>query len=435
MIIKPLLINSRWPVNLGITHLPLNLAYAGAVLKNNDITFGALDLAVKDISDNAIFKKIESNDYNLIIINSENTVLQTRDFYYALKLALVIKHKFPKVKIVMTGAHVTFRDIETIDKYPEIDFILRYEIEFSLLELINCLKLNKNLENVKGLTFRGEDRIIRNPDAPPIGNLDDLPFPERRMFPIKEYLKKDKETIVQASRGCSNRCLFCQSSSMDRCLRFRNIDNVISEINEVLSIGFESVFFADLDFGIHKDRVIDFCSKIIKKKIPLRWSCNMRADRLTDSPETRQMLRLMKKSGCYRVFVGFESFSQDILNKIDKGVKPHTLRDSADILKEYGIGLHASFLFGLPGDTEETIKKTVEIAKEINPEMVSFNLLTPFPGTPLGETPEKYGITLDDREWYTNQFYNNKNVSGTINIDRERLGELAKWAYEEFLNQ
>ena len=143
----------------------------------------------------------------------------------------------------------------------------------------------------------------------------------------------------------------------------------------------------------------------------------------------------MRDSGCYRVFVGFESFSPEVLNNIHKMVTPNMLRESAKILKEYNIALHASFLFGLPGDTEETIKNTVKVAKEINPQMVSFNLLTPFPGTALGDEPKKHGIVIDDKQWYVNKSYINKNVSGNINLSRERLEELAKWAYEEFLTQ
>lgn len=435
MMIKPLLINSRFPVKFGITHLPLGLAYVAGVLENNSIKPGIVDLAVKDISNLKLFELIQRRQYNFLVINSENTVLQTRDFYFALELAKDLKIKFPDLVIVMTGAHVTFRDIETMENNPEIDFVVRYEPEIVLLNLIKTLNDSGDLNRVKGITYRENKEIIKNPDEKPIVDLDSLPFPARHLFPIKEYLKKDKETIVQSARGCTNRCLFCQSSSMDRCLRFRNIDKVIEEIKEVLSLGFDSIFFSDLDFGVKKERVTEFSKKIIDQGIKLKWSCNIRADRLIDSVDTREMLRLMRDSGCYRVFVGFESFSPEILNNIHKMVSPNMLKDSAKILKEYNIALHASFLFGLPGDTEETIKNTVKVAKEINPQMISFNLLTPFPGTALGDEPEKYGIVIDDKQWYSNKFYNERNVSGNTTLTRERLEQLAKWAYGEFLSQ
>lgn len=435
MIVRPLLINSRFPVKFGITHMPLGLAYAVAVLESNSINPGIVDLAVKDMSNIKLFKLIKKNQYNFVVINSENTVLQTRDFYFALQLAKDLKIKFPYLVIVMTGAHVTFRDIETMENNPEIDFVIKYEPEIVLLNLIKTLNNNGDLNKVKGITYRKKQEIIKNPDEKPIVNLDSLPFPARHLFPVKEYLKKDKETIVQAARGCTNRCLFCQSSSMDRYLRFRNIDKVVEEIKEVLLLGFDSIFFSDLDFGVKKERVVEFSKKIIDLGIKLKWSCNIRADRLIDSNETREMLGLMRDSGCYRVFVGFESFSPEILNNIHKMVSPNMLKDSVKILKEYNIALHASFLFGLPGDTEETIKNTVRIAKEINPQMVSFNLLTPFPGTALGDEPEKYGIVIDDKLWYVNETYNDRNVSGNTTLSREKLEQLAKWAYGEFLSQ
>jgi radical SAM superfamily enzyme YgiQ (UPF0313 family) len=430
---KVLLINSNFPQSCGITHLPLVLAYPAAVLQKNHHEVKVIDLAVQELTKEAITEEIRLYAPEIIVINSETTVLQTRDYCYALELSRWIKKIFPNIHLAMMGAHVTFRDKETLDRQQHIDFIIRHEAEYVLLNLVNALDNNKGLEDIKGTTYRKDKKIIQNELEPPIEDLDSLPLPARDLFPIGKYLEKDDETIVQGSRGCTNKCYFCQSSAMDRTLRFRKIPLLIKEINDVLRLGFKSVYFADYDFCIEKTRVFEFCNKIIANKIKFRWACNMRADRINNDKESHEMLRQMKKAGCYRVFVGFESISPKVLNNIKKEVTPDKLNQAARILKEFGIGLHASFLFGLPGDTEETIKTTVKFAKRIKPQMVSFNLLTPYPGTMLGDKPSLFGIIVNDPIWYEKVSLSNHNVSGNKNLTSKKLQELANWAYKEFL--
>ena len=429
-----LLINSPFPVREGVTHLPLQVAYPAAVLEKEGFKVAVIDLAIENLSDEALISRLKKIAPGLIVINSETTVLQTRDFCFALKLLGKIKKDFKKIPVAMMGAHVTFRDIEVMERHKDIDFIIRYEADYVLKNLAKALENGSNLAKIKGITLRKENKIIQNEEETPIKDLDVLPFPARHLFPVKRYIAKDYETTVQGSRGCTNRCLFCQSSAMDRIIRFRSVPNLIKEIKEVLDMGFQSVFFGDYDFGVNESRVKEFCQAVLKEKMNLRWSCNIRADRIKGDASGREMLRLMKKSGCYRVFIGFESISSQILKNINKKVTPNGLIEAAKLLEEYGIALHASFLFGLPGDTEDTIRATVKFAKKINPQMVSFNILTPFPGTPLGDEPEKYGIKLIDKYWYEKISCSGKNISGNKKLSVRKLQEMGKWAYKEFLS-
>lgn len=432
-LMKILLINAKNALKEGITHLPLVLAYPAAVLEDNGFSVSVIDLAVEGLSNEELSKRVEGIEPDLFVINSETTVLQVRNYCHALDLSVYLNDNFPKISIAMMGAHVTFRDKETMVRNRHIKFIIRHEAELVLLNLVKTLELGEDLNSVNGLTFRG-DNIIRNSDEKPIDDLDSLPFPARHLFPIEKYLKKDYETVIQGSRGCANKCYFCHSSTMDRTLRFRNISSVVDEIKEVLALGFQSIYFTDYDFGISQSRVEEFCQKIIDEKIDFSWNCNIRADRFSDEKKANILLKLMKKAGCNRLFVGFESISGDILKKSNKKVTPNQLYRAASIIKNNGINLHASFLFGLPEDTEETINATVEFAKQIDPQMVSFNILTPYPGTPFGDNPEKFGILMNDQYWYEKKDNLKRNVAGNRNLSSEKLYQLANKAYQDFLS-
>lgn len=436
MTLKTLIINSKLPILDGITHIPLRVAYMAAVLRLNHFPVKTIDLAIEEKSDEQLMKEINKRQPRLIVIDSETTVLETKNFCCAIETAKKIKALFPEIKIVMTGAHVTFRDIETLKRHKEISYIIRYEPDYVLTNLVKALDNKKKLFQVKGITYRRGSHIIRNPEEPPIMNLDKLPFPARDLLPIKKYLEKDSETIVQGSRGCTNRCYFCQSSAMDRTIRFRSIQNIIKEIQQVLALGFESIFFSDNDFGILEERVIQFCKELLRKKIKFKWACNMRADRIKDTLSCNKKLVLMKKSGCYRVFMGFETISNNILKNINKGINVNNLLTAANLLKKHKIALHASFLFGLPGDTEEKIKATVNFAKKLNPEIATFNLLTPYPGTPIGDFPEKFGIVVPDKFWYEKKeiFEKQIHITGNKHLSPKKIQELGNWAYRSFLS-
>lgn len=430
--IKTLIVNTRFSAKEGIIHLPQEPAYMAAVLRINNFPVEVIDLAIEKISYQELIRKIRKKSPELVVIHSEDTILATRNFFFAIDFAKKISKNFPGIKIAMTGAHVTFRDIETLSRHKkEVSYIIRFEPEYVLLDLVKTLTKNKDISKIKGVTYRKGNSIVRNKERSPIMDLDTLPFPARDLFPVQKYLEKDYETYIQGSRGCTNKCYFCQSTYFHRVLRFRSVSSIIEEVKEVLQLGFKSIFFSDNDFGASEKRLIQFCEEVLKKKIGFMWACNIRADRIRN-PSSEKMLNLMKKSGCYRVFIGFETFSDQLLDNINKNIKIKDLLAATESLKKHGISLHASFLFGLPGDTEENIKATINFAKKINPEVVSFNSFIPFPGTPIGDHPEKFGIVVSDKYWYEKKKNLKQRLAGNKNMSPKKLQELVKWAYINF---
>ena len=431
---KILFLNSRFFLSAGITHLPLVIAYPATILKLSGYNIKVIDLAIDNIPDKNLIQNIREYNPNLVIINSEATVLQTRNFFNALDLVKKVKNNFPKIDIAMTGAHVTFRDIETLERNPEILFIIRHEPDYIVKDLVEAIVNKGNYSEIKGLTYRQRDKIIRNESREPIMKLDNLPCPDRTIFPIKKYLEKDNETTIQGGRGCINHCYFCQSSAFDRCIRLRSSYSLVNEVKKTLRLGFKSIFFADLDFGASEKRLKEFCEIIIREKIKFQWNANIRADRIKNTKEGIELLELMEKSGCFRLFIGFESISEKVLKNVKKEIAPNQLKEVARLLNEHGINLHASFLFGLPGDTEATIKATVKFAKQINPQMVSFNILIPFPGTIIGDNPEKFGIKVIDKYWYEKSDCADKILINNKKLTAKKLRDLGAWAYKELFS-
>jgi radical SAM superfamily enzyme YgiQ (UPF0313 family) len=181
------------------------------------------------------------------------------------------------------------------------------------------------------------------------------------------------------SRGCPYRCTFCSAKSFSGAkYRYRSADNVIDEVKEVVGMGFKDVHFFDDTFTIHKQRVLDICHGI--ESLNISWRCLSRVDTVD-----REMLKTMYDSGCYQIQFGVESGSQKMLDKMKKNVSVKQAKRVFKWCDEIGIETVAFFVLGYPGETRETISKTLSLVKEIKPDFVTFNLFTPLPGSEIFE--------------------------------------------------
>jgi anaerobic magnesium-protoporphyrin IX monomethyl ester cyclase len=423
-ITKVLLINPPIGIEGIILHPPLGIGYIERVLTKHNYEVKIIDMPILNMIPEDIV--LELGDFNPSIIGIG---VMTKTFAQAINVAKVCKQTMPNIKIVFGGAHPTFRAKETLERHIEVDYVLKYEAEYSFLQLLQELeKKESNFKIVEGLAFRQGDLIIEN--APPklIMNLDELDFPDRRLFPYEKYLEKDDETTLITMRGCPFSCKFCSSTLMGRKIRKRSIENLLPEIRHILDLGFKSIFFSDDTFTFDKHRVIELCETLMASNLNFRWTCNMR---LSDSNE--EMLQVMKKAGCYRVFVGIESGSDQILDTIHKKVTTSQIKLAVEQIKKSGIQVHASFALGMPGETEESIKQSIEFAKTLDPEMISFNILTPYPGTSLADCPEKEGTIIFDKYWYEKEDWFKRPIATSETIDIKKLEKLVSFAYFNFV--
>ena len=294
-----------------------------------------------------------------------------------------------KVPVVMGGPHSTFMTEESL-QYA--DYVVRGEGEETIVELVEHLKAGLPLDEIKGLSFKsGEGETVRhNPARELIPDLDVAPIPD---FSLVYKWEKAKVAPVATSRGCPFACKFCSVIPMfGRKYRFKSVQRVIEEVKAVSSSG--HVFFIDDNFAANKKRTKELLKAIKDNKIKLEWSAQVRTD-IAKDPE---LLKLMKETGCFSVFIGFESINPQTLDSFNKSQSIDDINNCIKILKDHSINIHGMFVLGSDTDDIQTIRDTQRYAKKLGIESIQFMMLTPLPGTPVFEELKEQG-RLIHTEW------------------------------------
>ncbi|MEI7554281.1 radical SAM protein [Candidatus Chlorohelix sp.] len=286
-------------------------------------------------------------------------------------------------KTIAIGSHVTPMWKETMEDYPTLDFIIRFEPEVTFKELIDNLEAGvEDFSHISGLVWRKNGMLINNPDRPNIENMDDLPMPLYHLLPMHKYkipMIKGNYCFVTTSRGCSAGCRFCIKHVMwDFSVRSHSPERTIEEIIELKRLGVNSIhFYADL-FTVKRDYVIELSKQLIERNIKIRWTCNSRVDFIDE-----EMLELMAKSGCWMISWGLESGSEEVLKHMKKGINEEKTRKALAASKKFGIKNWGYFIIGMPGETVDTIKQTIRFAKSLPLDIALFHIAVPYPGTPF----------------------------------------------------
>ena len=291
--------------------------------------------------------------------------------------------------VVFGGPHATLRADEILKNTKDVDFVVNGEGETVLLELVNTLNSkNNNFGTVQGISYRDGDKIVHNNTKKFIDNLDSLPFPDREtLLGLDTYTSEDMG-LLMGSRGCPYSCSYCATQIWTRKVRYRSLTNVVEEIKYVHQrYGTRQFTFKDDSFTVNRKRVMEFCNMLMNEGIKINWDCNTRVD-LVD-PE---LLRTMKKAGCNSIKVGIESGSERILKLMDKGIPFERIQEAARLFREVGIHWTAYFMMGIPTETKEDVKKTLEILYKIKPSFASIGVYEPFPGTRLFDVGVEHGL-------------------------------------------
>ena len=420
--------SGRWPAKVkGGTFIePLFLAYAAAVLEKEDLPVELIDCRPFYISQEELLKRFDEN----VLL----AVLQTSTASISLDLdtAKKIKERFPMVKIALVGSHVSVLDKEVLENNNYVDFIARGEYEFTIRDLVKSLVKNEAPINVLGISLRKDEEIVRNPNRPYIENLDELPLPARHLLPMETYFEaifKSKKTFrLMGSRGCPHRCTFClwPQTMFGRKVRLRESKKVVDEIEQLINdYGAKGLYFEDDTFALQPERVIEICDEMLRRKIRIPWSCLGRVDTVNE-----EMLKKMKKTGCYMIRFGVESSSQEILNRAKKGITVEQIIKAFEMTKKAGIEAYASYTLGLPGETKETLEETIKFAVKLNSDYAQFGIAMPYPGTELYWEAEKNGW-LRARDW--SEFDASENsVLEYPNLKAEEIVRVHEEAYRRF---
>jgi len=389
----------------GASYLQLGILSIAAVLKNNNF-----EVKVYDTDFNPRFvrkpaynlgyppKFSESYEKNLYDKNYfawreiEKTVKKinpdivglsftTFDYASAVSVAKIVKKVNNEAVVIVGGHHVNALPLETM-KENFFDIGMIGEGELTMLELVKALSEGKRINKIRGIVFRKNNRIFKTNPRPLISCLDKMPFPARELLINNEKYSPHVMGNMITSRGCPYCCDFCTTPAMyGNTIRMRSAENVFKEMEEVNS-EYNTLFFTFHDdlFTFDKKRVNDLCNLIKGNKLDVMWTCITRADLLD-----RGMLEKMKSAGCYSVSIGVESGSQEILNKIQKQINVNRLRQTSKMIKELDMNLHLFFSVGHADETEKSLRKTLRMIDELDPDTLNVSRANPFPGTKIYE--------------------------------------------------
>src|SRR3989304_5119136 len=401
---------------------PLGLAYLAAVLEQNDFEVRIMDCPVCEMNHEKLKADLASFEPTLVGIASMTATIPS-----ALKSARVAKEACPDAKVIMGGPHATFADTEILAEEAAVDLVVRGEGEETLLELAqNSPKLDR-LGEIKGITFRENDQIVKTPDGPFIQTLAELPRPAYKYLPIEKYRIHGRKFLpIMTSRGCPFQCSFCVASQMFGAkFRARSPKNVVDEL-EWLRDEYEAegVSFHDDTLTLDRKRILDICDEIIERKIRLAWGCQTRVDQVS-----REVLSKMRKAGCNEVSFGVESGCQRILDAVHKRVSIQQCENAIKWAKDEGLFVAVSTIVGYPGETKETMKQTLDLIHRIEPDDVWLCLAPPYPGTELRALIESMGWKMSG-DW---TLYNTMNPIFEIpDLPAEEISKMRKSFYAEF---
>lgn len=403
-IYPPISVNERYARNVGKgaggNLPPLGIAQLSSYLREKGISVGLIDGATEDCSTEQMMEKVLKLDPKIIGLSA-----LTPNFHRAVAFAVEIKKRKPKILIILGGHHATILPKEILEQNDCFDLIVHGEGELTAEEIVAKYKNGGRLKNdflnnydvladIKGIAFRHKKEIIITPKRGLIQNLDELPFPAWDLLSMDKYIplanqyKRTPVINMVVIRGCPFNCSFCSNNSVfGRKIRAMSPQRVVEQIRHVMrNYGIREISFWDDMMTANKRWMHEFCDLLIKNKIDITWTCYSRVDCIDE-----EILRHMKKAGCWNIFFGYESGCQELLNNINKGTTLKQIENANILCKKVGIEIRASFMIALPGETPEMAKRTIDFAKKLNPDYAQFCITTPYPGTKLFEEAPKYG--------------------------------------------
>lgn len=402
---------SRWPhfehESSRYMPFPFQLAYAAALIEAGGFKVAMVDGCAERMSDEEYLRRLSDFAPDLII-HEISTISITQDR----RIIDAIRQRLGRgPKIAVCGLHVYAFEPDFLDQHPQIDFSMIGEYELTALELARCLSSGRSPSGVDGLVYRDLQGTARaNARRPLINDLDSLPWPARHLLPMDRYHDTPggiPEPSVQmwSSRGCPFRCIFCAWPQIvygSHAYRVRDPIKVVDEMEYLVrEKGFKSVYFDDDTFNIGKKRVLAICDDIIRRKIGVPWAIMARADLMDE-----EMLKALKAAGLHSLKYGVESVDRGILDRCGKQMDINKTEAMIRATRRLGILYHLTFTFGLPGETRETVRRSLDWCLEMDPDTVQFSLTTPFPGSRFYDELKRQGrIVSENWEEYDGYFH------------------------------
>ena len=400
---------------------PFGLALLASLARENNYSVSILDCNALQLGLDKIKDNLPESCPRFVGLTA-TTVLSEN----ALTIAQIVKEKYPETKVIMGGVHATLMPREVLQN-PAIDYIVLGEGEYSFLDLISGL----DPRLIRGIGFKENGQAVLNPAREIIHDLNSFPMLAYDLLPMNKYYaasgsyKRRPSFGIITSRGCPGRCTFCKGNILGSVIRFRTADKIFQEISYLQkNYGIRDITFYDDTFTTNKKNVHDFCDLILENNFNLTWCCFSRVDTVNF-----ELLEHMRKAGCYQIMYGVESADEQILKTINKIITLDKVKDTVQATKKAGIEVRLAFMLGNPGETEETIKKTIKYAISLDPDLVSFNITTPYPGTEMFNWADKNNYLIH-KNW--SEYDLSRPVMELPSISKDRILKYYKKAHRQF---
>ncbi|NTV29166.1 MAG: radical SAM protein [Candidatus Omnitrophica bacterium] len=412
---------SRWPhiktpLESGYLPFPFFLAYAAALLQREGFMARVVDAIAEEISVDEFMGIVRDGKWDLLVVETSTPSL--------LNDMEVISRLPADLPVVLCGPEASIRTPDFLEQHPAVRFVMAGEYEMTLLDLVRSLAEKRKLSEVSGLVWKEGAAVRINPPRPLLENLDDLPWPMREGLPMHRYNDRPggipaPSVQMWSSRGCPYQCAFCAWPQLmygNRRYRTRGIVNVVDEMEYLVrKAGFRSIYFDDDTTNIGKLRMAEFAREIMRRELKVPWAMMARADIMDED-----MLLALRAAGLEAVKYGVESADQRLLDNIGKGMDLAKAERMIRFTKSLGIKTHLTFSFGLPGETKETVQKTIDLALELDPDSLQFSINTAFPGTSYYRELELKGfvVSSDPKDYDGNA----RSMLRTESLDAQDLG-------------
>ena len=386
----------------GTFYYPIWLAYSAGAAEQAGHDVRLVDAPADRYSHKWVSTFVEGFQPDLVVVDTSTPSIDNDA-----RVVQQIKEIVPHAVAGLVGPHVSATTVETLKAYPWLDWVAVEEYDQTVCDLAAALESGKSWNEVAGIGWLSDGEVKINPRQEWLQDLDSLPFVSevyKRHLNFKNYfyaITRWPVVTIISGRGCPYKCNYCMypQTLHGHQYRTRSPENVAAEIEfiEKNFPGAKEIFIEDDTLTLHKKRVVKLCEEIIRRGLKIAWTCNARAD------VDYETLEIMKAANCRLLCVGIESGDQKVLDNVDKGIELHQVRDFFKAARRADMLVHGCFMAGNRGETRETMEKTLELAKELNPDTAQFFPLMVYPGTKAYEWAAEENLIVADsyKDWLT----------------------------------
>lgn len=401
---------------------PLSMLYVATTLNKNGHDCIIIDGNAENLSAKEIIGRLQGGKIDLIGFSAHSlTILQNLPFIREVKEETMAK--------VFVGGLDAKYFAEQVINYPEIDYVVQGNA-LDALSLVQALDNNDSLDYVNGLVYKGKNGIVANKFTSRVEEFLAYGKPDWSLLKIKLYhsmFTPGSFATVIASHGCPYKCIYCTEGGFKK-VYFRPVKEIISELKQIKSLGINYVEFFDSIFTLNRNWVTELCEEIIKNNLDIKFAMETRVELIDE-----ELISLLKKTGCVRIHYGIESGDDNIQKLIKKNMDMEKIRKAVEITDKYGIAALGYFTLGHPGETKETLNKTLSFAKSLPLTYALFMKIVPYMGTAL------YDLYVKEKGPYWEDYLRGKN-KGKIghfgnHLSHEFLDQYIDRAYHEFYSR